>query len=60
MPGCRWLIGPSGAWHSVEILLKICAKCLSPNHRRNHPAGRPPRCMPAWQRRIAAFLGREL
>jgi hypothetical protein len=26
----------------------------------NHSAARPPRFMPAWQRRIAAFFGREL
>jgi hypothetical protein len=33
----------------------------SPNHHRwNHSPGRPPRFMPAWQRRIAAFFGREL
>ncbi|WP_199751816.1 hypothetical protein [Actinoplanes sp. ATCC 53533] len=29
------------------------------NHRWNHSAARPPRLMPAWQRRIAAFFGRE-
>jgi hypothetical protein len=32
---------------------------LSPNHRRNHSAARPPRFMLAWQQRIAAFFGRE-
>jgi hypothetical protein len=36
----------------------------SPNHRWNHSPGRSPgrspRFMPAWQRRIAAFFGREL
>jgi hypothetical protein len=32
----------------------------SPNHGRNHSPARPPRFMPAWQRRIAAFFGREL
>jgi hypothetical protein len=32
----------------------------SPNHRWNHSPARPPRFMPAWQRRIAAFFGREL
>jgi hypothetical protein len=32
----------------------------SPNHRRNHSPARPPRFMPAWQRRIAALFGREL
>jgi hypothetical protein len=30
------------------------------NHRWNHSPARPPRFMPAWQRRIAAFFGREL
>ena len=30
------------------------------NHRWNHSPARPPRFMPAWQRRMAAFLGREL
>jgi hypothetical protein len=30
------------------------------NHRRNHSSTRPVRFMPAWQRRIAAFFGREL
>ena len=30
------------------------------NHRRNHSPARPPRFMAAWQRRIAAFFGREL
>lgn len=30
------------------------------NHRWNHSAGRPPRIMAAWQRRIAALFGREL
>jgi hypothetical protein len=32
----------------------------SPNHRWNHSPARPPRFMPAWQRRIAALFGREL
>jgi hypothetical protein len=32
----------------------------SPNHRWNHSPDRPPRFMVAWQRRIAAFFGREL
>ena len=32
----------------------------SPIHRWNHSPARPPRFMPAWQRRIAAFFGREL
>jgi hypothetical protein len=30
------------------------------NHRRNHSPARPPRFMPAWQRRIAAVFGRQL
>jgi hypothetical protein len=30
------------------------------NHSWNHSPARPPRFMPAWQRRIAAFFGREL
>jgi len=30
------------------------------NHRWNHSPAHPPRFMPAWQRRIAAFFGREL
>ena len=30
------------------------------NHRWNHSPARPPRFMPGWQRRIAAFFGREL
>ena len=30
------------------------------NHRWNHSPARPPRFMPAWQRRIAALFGREL
>ena len=29
------------------------------NHRWNHSPVRPPRFMLAWQRRIAAFFGRE-
>jgi hypothetical protein len=32
----------------------------SPNRRWNHSPARPPRFMPAWQRRIAAFFGREV
>ena len=28
------------------------------NHGWNHSPARPPRFMPAWQRRIAAFFGR--
>ena len=32
----------------------------SPNDRWNHSPARPPRFMLAWQRRIAAFFGREL
>ena len=32
----------------------------SSNHRWNHSPARPARFMPAWQRRIAAFFGREL
>ena len=31
----------------------------SPNDRWNHSPARPPRFMPAWQRRIAALFGRE-
>lgn len=31
----------------------------TPVHGHHSPA-RPPRFMPAWQRRIAAFFGREL
>jgi hypothetical protein len=30
------------------------------NHGWNHSPARPARFMPAWQRRIAAFLGREV
>jgi hypothetical protein len=30
------------------------------NHRWNHSPARPPRFKPAWQRRIAAFFGRDL
>ena len=30
------------------------------NHRWNHSPARPPRFMVAWQRRMAAFFGREL
>jgi hypothetical protein len=30
------------------------------HHGWNHSAARPPRFMPAWQRRIAAFFRREL
>jgi hypothetical protein len=30
------------------------------NHQWNHSPARPPLFMPAWQRRIAAFFGREL
>ena len=30
------------------------------NHRWNHSLARPPRFTPAWQRRIAAFFGREV
>ena len=30
------------------------------NNRWNHSPARPPRFMPAWQRRIAAFFGQEL
>jgi hypothetical protein len=31
------------------------------HHRaRNHSAARPPRVLIAWQRRIAAFFGRQL
>jgi len=31
----------------------------SPNHGWNHSPAHPPRFMPAWQRRIAAFFGRD-
>ena len=30
------------------------------SQRGNHSPAHPPRFMPAWQRRIAAFFGREL
>jgi hypothetical protein len=30
------------------------------NHEFNHSSTRPPRFMPAWQRRVAAFFGRAL
>ena len=33
---------------------------IAPRPSPNHSPGRPPRFMPAWQRRIAAFFGREL
>ena len=32
----------------------------SPHPSGNHSAARPPRFLPAWQRRIAAFFGREV
>ena len=32
----------------------------SSNHRWNHSPARPPRFMPAWQRRVAALFGRVL
>ncbi|WP_027341412.1 hypothetical protein [Hamadaea tsunoensis] len=32
----------------------------SPNHGWNHSPARPPRFLPAWQRRVAALFGREL
>ncbi|GAB3835579.1 hypothetical protein ACFPIJ_50710 [Dactylosporangium cerinum] len=31
-----------------------------PGHGRNHSPARPPRFMPAWQRRVAGFFGREV
>jgi len=31
----------------------------SPDHRWNHSAARPPRFLPAWQRRIGAFFGQD-
>jgi hypothetical protein len=30
------------------------------NHGWNHSPARPPRFLPAWQRRIAALFGREV
>jgi len=33
---------------------------VAPNPSPNHSQARPPRFMPAWQRRIAAFFGKEL
>jgi hypothetical protein len=33
---------------------------LSLNRRWNHSSAHPPRFMPAWQHRIAAFFEREL
>ncbi|MFC5001604.1 hypothetical protein ACFPIJ_27680 [Dactylosporangium cerinum] len=32
----------------------------SPRHGRNHAPARPPRFMPAWQRRVAGLFGREV
>jgi hypothetical protein len=32
----------------------------APHHGRNHSPARPPRFLPAWQRRIAAFFGQDL
>ncbi|MDG6108726.1 hypothetical protein Daura_30485 [Dactylosporangium aurantiacum] len=32
----------------------------SPGHGRNHSPAHPPRFLPAWQRRVAAFFGRGL
>ena len=32
----------------------------SPNGRWNHSPARAARFMPAWQRRVAAFFGREM
>jgi hypothetical protein len=32
----------------------------SPKRGWNHSSARPPRFMPAWQRRIAALFGKEL
>jgi hypothetical protein len=31
----------------------------SPHHGWNHSPARPPRFLPAWQRRIAALFGQE-
>ena len=36
------------------------ARRPSLNHRWNHSAARPPRFLPDWQRRIAAFFTREV
>ena len=33
---------------------------VAPHSSPNHSPARPPRFMAAWQRRIAAFFGREL
>ncbi|GAA5192229.1 hypothetical protein GCM10023322_51390 [Rugosimonospora acidiphila] len=35
-------------------------RLVAPRLSRNHSPARPPRVMVAWQRRIAAFFGREL
>ena len=38
----------------------IHGRALPRNRRRNHSPARPPRFLPAWQRRVAALFGQEL
>jgi hypothetical protein len=52
--------GHHGATAQGRLQRRGVAADPSLSHRWNHSPARPPRFMPAWQRRIAAFFGREL
>jgi len=52
--------GHQGAAVHGHARRRVVAPNSSPNRRWNHSPARPPRFMPAWQRRIAALFGREL
>ena len=52
--------GHQGTAHRGRASRRAVAAHPSPNQGRNHSAASPPRVMVAWQRRIAAFFGREV
>jgi hypothetical protein len=53
-------VGHQGAAVHSRAQRRGVAPHPSLNHRWNHSPAHPPRFMPVWQHRIAAFFGREL
>jgi hypothetical protein len=60
IPGVPAHAEPPAGHQGTAVHGRGVAPQPSLNHRWNHSPARLPRFMPAWQRRIAAFFGREL
>ncbi|MET7419958.1 hypothetical protein [Dactylosporangium sp. NPDC005555] len=60
IPGVPAHAGRPAGHQGAAVHGRGAAPQPSPNRRWHHSPARPPRFMPAWQRRVAAFFGRDL